>query len=67
MSEYPTSPIHVKHQCGRVFLLSWIDCSTPEFYNIKAYRDQTIIAKPLTKCGCGKEIVPFRSKEWSEQ
>ena len=67
MSDYPTKRILVRHKCGELMLLHWIDSSTPEFCNIKAYFDQVVLATPLTKCRCGSDLIPFRSKEWSEE
>jgi len=67
MSEYPTPIITVRHECGELMLLRWFDEKTPQFCTMKAYFDQAAPINPTIKCSCGKEIVPFRSKEWSEQ
>lgn len=67
MSDYPTKRILVRHECGELMLLCWINSSTPEFCSIKGFIDQAVSTEKIIKCRCGKDIVPFKNKEWSEQ
>jgi hypothetical protein len=65
MGSWIGAALLVVHTCGAIYGLMWAG-DVAEFHPAQLIGGRYWLGDAVTKCTCGCNVLPFRSKQWTE-